>query len=399
MTNYDFIIIGGGIVGLSTGMAILKQNVNAKVLVLEKEKKLAAHQTGRNSGVMHSGIYYKHGSFKAKFAVEGRKKLIHYCDENGIKYDLCGKIIVATSEEEIPELEKLYVRAQQNGLKVQKISKEEIKEVEPYANGISAIKLPMTGIVDYTEVSESFAQTIINKGGEIKTGTKAINVRETDDLVEVETNNGVFQGKLLINCAGLFSDRIAKLAGLSPDVKIVPFKGEYFKLTPEKSYLIKNLIYPVPNPKFPFLGVHLTRMMNGEIHAGPNAVLSFKREGYNKMSFSLKDTLEIITYPAFWKLARAHLRYGIDEMMRSLSKKLFLKSVQRLVPEIQIDDLVPAEPGIRAQALMKDGQLIDDFLIINGKRSIHVCNAPSPAATASISIGEYIANYINNEII
>lgn len=396
---YDFIIIGGGIVGLSTGMAILNKNPNAKLLVLEKEEKLAAHQTGRNSGVMHSGIYYKPGSFKAKFAVEGRKKLLKYCEENEIEYDLCGKIIVATSEEELPELEKLYKRAQLNGLEVTKISKGEIKEIEPYANGISAIKLPMTGIVDYTKVSESFAYTILKKGGEIRNNTKAINIKETENEVEVETNKGVFKAKLLINCAGLFSDRIARISGLFPDVKIIPFKGEYFKLTPEKSYLVKSLIYPVPNPKFPFLGVHLTKMMNGEIHVGPNAVLSLKREGYNKFSFNLKDTLDTITYPAFWKLAKEHLRYGLEEMVRSINKRLFLRNVQRLVPAIEYDDLVPAEAGIRAQALTKDGKLIDDFLIINGKRSIHVCNAPSPAATASISIGEYIADYVKGAVV
>ena len=396
---YDYIIVGGGIVGLSTGYALTEKQPNAKILIIEKEASLAAHQTGRNSGVIHSGIYYKPGSLKARFAREGGKKLIEYCEKNSIQYDICGKLIVATEEHELIELNKLYERGIENGLKVELINQDELKELEPHANGISAIKVPMAGIVNYKQISESLANEIQEKGGEIKTKTKVLDIKEKSDEIEVETNNGSFNTKYLINCAGLFSDRITKMSGIDPKMKIVPFRGEYFKLKESKSYLVKNLIYPVPDPQFPFLGVHLTRMVNGEIHVGPNAVLAFKREGYKKTDLDLNDLFDTLTYPAFWKIARKHLRYGLGEMHRSISKNKFLESLQRLVPEVELDDLVKTEAGVRAQALTIDGKLVDDFIILKSKRSIHVCNAPSPAATASIAIGEEIVSYLDSLLV
>jgi (S)-2-hydroxyglutarate dehydrogenase len=394
--TYDYIIIGGGIVGLATGYALTNQQPNSKILILEKEPSLAAHQTGRNSGVIHSGIYYKPDSLKARFAKEGGKKLIKYCEENSIQYDICGKLIVATEEYELIELNKLYDRGIQNGLKIQLIDKDELKELEPHANGISAIKVPMAGIVNYKQISESLADKITARGGEIKVSTKVVDIKEKNEEIEVETDKGSFKAKYLINCAGLFSDRITKMAGMDPKMKIVPFRGEYFKLKESKSYLVKNLIYPVPDPQFPFLGVHLTRMINGEIHVGPNAVLAFKREGYKKTDLDINDLLETLSYPAFWKIARKHLRYGLSEMHRSISKNKFLESLQRLVPEVNLEDLVKTEAGVRAQALTYDGKLVDDFIILKSKRSIHVCNAPSPAATASLAIGEEIVTYLES---
>lgn len=392
---YDFIIVGGGIVGLATGYSLIKKYPDASLLILEKESTVAAHQTGRNSGVIHSGIYYKPGSLKAKYAKEGAKRLIEYCKENEIKYDICGKLIIATEEEELPNLESLYLRGKENGLTIEKIDMEQIREIEPHANGIAAIKVPMTGIVNYQEVALSLAANIEERGGVLETDTVVKNIIENDDGVIVQTSKGNFNSKYFFNCAGLYSDRIARLAGVDPGMKIIPFRGEYYKLKEDKANLVKNLIYPVPNPQFPFLGVHLTRMINGETHAGPNAVLAFKREGYKKTDFNLRDLAEVLSYRPFWKIVKKHLRYGIMEMYRSVNRRVFLKSLQRLVPEVQEGDLIPAEAGIRAQALTNKGDLIDDFMIIKGKRSIHVCNAPSPAATASLAIGEEIVQYLN----
>ncbi|MGE8203213.1 L-2-hydroxyglutarate oxidase [Heyndrickxia sp. NPDC080065] len=394
--HYDFLIIGCGIVGLSTGYTIMKKYPKAKLLLLEKESEWAAHQTGRNSGVIHSGIYYKPGSLKAKFAKEGGEKLIHFCQEYGIHYDICGKIIVATEDRELIELDKLYNRGLENGLKIEKLNKNQMQNIEPSVNGVAAIKVPMAGIVDYKKVSEAFAHYMLNRGGELKTETAVEEIHENDNEIIVGTNRGTFYTKHLINCAGLFSDRIAKLAGIDPKMKIIPFRGEYYKLKESKSHLVKNLIYPVPDPKFPFLGVHLTRMTNGEIHAGPNAVLALKREGYKKTDFDLNDIYDVLSYPAFWKIAKQNMKYGLAEMYRSFNKNKFLESLRKLVPDIEKDDLVEADSGVRAQALSIDGKLIDDFMIIKSKRSIHVCNAPSPAATASIAIGEEIVSNIDH---
>ncbi|MEJ9232979.1 L-2-hydroxyglutarate oxidase [Peribacillus butanolivorans] len=391
---YDFAIVGGGIVGLSTGMALYKRFPNARVVVIEKESVVADHQTGHNSGVIHSGIYYKPGSFKARFARQGSKSMTEFCQTHGIEHDICGKVIVATKQDELPILNDLYTRGLQNELAIKKISVDELKEIEPHVNGLGAIRVPQAGIVNYRQVSEKIADIIKEYGGEIKLNTKVEKINEESDSVTIETNNSTLKARMVINCAGLHSDRIAAAAGYKTDMKIVPFRGEYFKLIPEKRHLVNHLIYPVPNPKFPFLGVHFTRMISGEVDAGPNAVLSFKREGYKKTDFNAKDLTEVLSYKGFWKLASKFMKEGMDEYVRSFSKKQFTKSLQELIPEIQEDDLIPAPAGVRAQALQDDGNMVDDFHIIMGKRTVHVCNAPSPAATASIEIGKEVVNRI-----
>lgn len=391
---YDFAIVGGGIVGLSTGMAIYQRFPNAKVVVIEKEPVVAEHQTGHNSGVIHSGIYYKPGSFKARFARQGSKSMTEFCQTHGIDHDICGKVIVATKQEELPLLDNLYTRGLQNKLDIQKIGRDELKEIEPHVKGLGAIRVPQAGIVNYRQVSEKFASIIEENGGEIKLNTKVEKIMEESDQVTIETNRNTIKARLVINCAGLYSDRVAAAAGYKTDMKIFPFRGEYYKLKPEKRYLVKHLIYPVPNPKFPFLGVHFTRMISGEVDAGPNAVLSFKREGYKKTDFNAKDLAEALSYSGLWKMAGKFMKEGMDEYVRSFSKKQFTKSLQELIPEIQSDDLIPAPAGVRAQAIKNDGNMVDDFHIIMGKRTIHVCNAPSPAATASIEIGKEVVNRI-----
>ncbi|WP_026734465.1 L-2-hydroxyglutarate oxidase [Fischerella sp. PCC 9605] len=391
---YDFAIIGGGIVGLSTGMALCKQYPNARILVLEKESQWAFHQTGNNSGVIHSGIYYKPGSFKAKFCRDGCRSMVEFCQEHGIDYEVCGKVIVATDEEELPRLENLYQRGLENGIKVKRISPEEVKEIEPHVSCVGGIHVYSTGIANYKQVCLKYAEIIAQQGGELRLNTRVENIVASGENLVLETNNGSFETRFVINCAGLHSDRIAKLGKVDPQAKIVPFRGEYYELKPEKRYLVKGLIYPVPNPDFPFLGVHFTRMIDGSVHAGPNAVLSFKREGYKKTDFDLRDFVEVMTYPGFWKLAAKHADEGIQEIIRSFSKAAFTKSLQKLIPEVQSDDLIPTHAGVRAQALMNDGKLVDDFLIIHGQNTVHVCNAPSPAATSSIEIGKAIVAQI-----
>ncbi|WP_077328467.1 L-2-hydroxyglutarate oxidase [Virgibacillus siamensis] len=388
--TYDYAIIGGGIIGLSVGMELTKKHPDASVIILEKESGISLHQTGRNSGVIHSGIYYKPGSLKAELARQGNKQLVDFCKEYQIPHKISGKVIAAASEAEIPLLEKLYQRGLENQLAVRKISTEELRQAEPHVNGIAAIKVPSTGIVDYKKVAEQFSAIIAENGGEISLDTEVQDISFKQSHVEISTNKGAFESRFLINCAGLFSDRIAQMANIRPDLKIVPFRGEYYELKPEKRHLVKNLVYPVPNPDFPFLGVHFTRMIDGRVLVGPNAVFSFKREGYKKSDFQLKDFVEGLTYPGFLKLASGNLSEGLKEMVRSYSKKAFIKEVQRFVPEIAIDDLIPAQAGVRAQALNREGNLLDDFAIIHDRRALHVCNAPSPAATASIEIGKKV---------
>ena len=395
---YDFAVVGGGIVGLSTGMAIYERFPNAKVVIIEKESVVAEHQTGHNSGVIHSGIYYKPGSFKARFARQGSKSMTEFCQTYGIDHDICGKVIVATKQEELSLLENLYQRGLQNELAIQKIGRDELKEIEPHVNGLGAIRVPQAGIVNYKQVSEKFAEIIQKHGGEIHLNTRVEKMHEESDRVIIETNRGTLKASMVINCAGLHSDRVAAAAGYKTDMKILPFRGEYFKLVPEKRHLVKHLIYPVPNPKFPFLGVHFTRMISGEVDAGPNAVLSFKREGYKKTDFNAKDLIESLSFPGLWKMAGKFAKEGLDEYVRSFSKKQFTKSLQELIPEIQEADLIPAPAGVRAQALKRDGNMVDDFHIIMGKRTIHVCNAPSPAATASIEIGKEVVNRIPEQL-
>lgn len=391
---YNFAIVGGGIVGLSTGMALGKRYPNARIVVLEKESNWAYHQTGNNSGVIHSGIYYKPGSFKAKFCCEGNRSIVKFCQEHGIAYEVCGKVIVATEPEQLPLLENLYQRGLANGLKLTKLCAKEVKEIEPYVNCIAGIRVFTTGIVNYKQVCQKYADIIKSQGGELRLKTKLEKICKSGSATVLETNNGSFETGFIINCTGLHSDRIAKLGQIAPQAKIVPFRGEYYELKPEKRYLVKTLIYPVPHPDFPFLGVHFTRMIDGSVHAGPNAVLSLKREGYKKTDFDLRDALEVITYSGFWKLAAKHASEGIKEIMRSLSKAAFVRSLQKLIPEVVADDIVPIHAGVRAQALMPDGKLVDDFLLVQDRNSVHVCNAPSPAATSSLEIGKAIAQMI-----
>ena len=394
MSSYDFAVIGGGIVGLSSAMALGRRFPSAKILLLEKEKTLAAHQTGHNSGVIHSGIYYKPGSLKARLALEGNRAMVEFCVEHGIPHDICGKVIVATELSEMPLLENLYQRGLQNGVEVEKLVPQQVREIEPHVSCLAGLRVPSTGIVNYAAVCQKFRELIEEQGGNILTGHRVRKISPAGSDRLIVTNYSQFRARFLINCGGLHSDRVARMAGADPSAKIVPFRGEYYELVPQRRYLVKNLIYPVPDPAFPFLGVHFTRMMDGSIHAGPNAVLSFKREGYRKSDFNLFDLVEVLTFKGFWRLAQKHARAGWDEIVRSCSKTAFVKSLQRLIPEVQSDDLVPTHAGVRAQALMNDGRLVDDFLLIRDRQALHVCNAPSPAATASIEIGKTIANQV-----
>ena len=391
---YDFVVIGGGIVGLSTAWTLLRRYPGAGVVVLEKEETLARHQTGHNSGVIHSGVYYKPGSMKARFAREGGNRLVELCEEHGVAYEICGKVILATEPEEIPRLRNIYERGIENGLAVEKIGPEELGELEPYATGLAALKVPSTGIVDFVGVAGAFARMIADEGGELRVGTEVTGISETGDRVELRTSSESIRARVLINCAGLHSDRVAALAGVETGARIVPFRGEYYDLAPKSRHLVKNLIYPVPDPSFPFLGVHFTRKVQGGVETGPNAVLGLAREGYKKTDFRARDLAEVLSYPAFWRLASRNWRTGAGEVFRSLSKKAFVRGLRRLVPQVEEDDLVPVEAGVRAQALMKDGTLADDFLIVEGERSVHVLNAPSPAATACIPIGEAIVDRV-----
>jgi L-2-hydroxyglutarate oxidase len=393
MITYDFAIIGGGIVGTAVGMALQKNN-KLSVILIEAENKIAPHQTGNNSGVIHSGLYYKPGSLKAKNCIEGRELMYRFCEENNIPHDRCGKIVIAINDYEVPSLHELEKRGLENGLKgLKKISKEEIKEHEPYAEGILGLYVPETGIVDYSLVTEKYVELIISNGGTVQKSTKFLNlVRKNGEMI-METSKGEIKTKVLVNCAGLQSDRIAQICGITPNLQIIPFRGEYFTLVKEREFLIKNLLYPVPDPKFPFLGVHFTRMIKGGIEAGPNAVLAFKREGYKKTDFSFKDMLQMISYGGFWKMAAKHYKMGLKEFYRSFNKSEFVSALQKLVPEIKSSDIYPGGAGVRAQALEPDGKLVDDFRIIEAENMVHVLNAPSPAATASISIGKTIAEY------
>jgi L-2-hydroxyglutarate oxidase len=394
MQQFDYAVIGGGIVGLSVAWMILQSRPNTRIAVLEKEDGWARHQTGRNSGVIHSGIYYKPGSLKAQLCREGNRRLVEFCERHGIRYEICGKVIVATTEAELPLLENLYQRGLANGLIVRKLSEREVNELEPHVRCLVGIHVPSTGIVDFVGVCRKLADLVEAHGGEIRLGTQVRGIQEKGRETVLETSKGTVPARWIINCTGLQSDRIAELAGAKPGARIIPFRGEYYELKPERRGLVRNLIYPVPDPQFPFLGVHFTRMIDGGVHAGPNAVLSLKREGYDRTSFDLRDFLDTITYGGFWRLAAKHTRLGLEEMHRSFSKRAFVRSLQRLVPGICEEDLVPSAAGVRAQALRPDGGLVDDFLIIKGKSAIHVCNAPSPAATASLEIGRVITEQI-----
>jgi L-2-hydroxyglutarate oxidase len=392
---YDFIVIGGGIVGLATARNLLQSYPRAKLLILDKESHWAFHQTSNNSGVIHSGIYYKPGSFKAKFCREGNISMTEFCNKYNISHEICGKVIVATKPQELSLLEDLYQRGLANGLKVEKISAEEVKEVEPHVSCIAGLRVFSTGIVSYRQVCQKLVDMIRDDGGELLLKAHVTQIKDISEGKEIDTSQGIFATRMLINCGGLQSDRLAKLGNIDPQVQIIPFRGEYYELKPEKRYLVKTLIYPVPNPNFPFLGVHFTKMIDGSVHAGPNAVLSLKREGYRKTDFDIRDTAEIFSYPGFWKLASKYSKDGIQEIIRSFSKDAFVRSLQQLIPEVTANDLVPTHAGVRAQALKPNGQLVEDFLIIKDQKSIHVCNAPSPAATSSLEIGKAIVRELS----
>ena len=391
--KYDVAIIGGGIIGLSTALWLTERYPRRRVVVIEKEKELAVHQTGHNSGVIHSGIYYRPGSQKAQFCVSGVDYLIRFCEANDIEYERCGKVIVATDESELGRLEDLHQRGTANGVGgLEMIGPERLKEIEPHATGIKALYAPGTGIVDYRKVANAYAENLRANGGEILTDSEVRNIRRSAGSIFLETTQESLESKYLINCAGLHADKVARMMGVSPDVRIIPFRGEYYTLNPQSRHLVKALIYPVPNPRFPFLGVHFTRNAHGEVEAGPNAVLAFAREGYKKTNFNAGETLGTLGYPGFWAMTMKHWRTGVGEMHRSFMKSVFLHDLQRLLPEVKGTDLVSGGSGVRAQAVDKRGRLLDDFSIQETEGAIHVLNAPSPGATSSLSIGEHIVS-------
>jgi len=389
--NYDLVVIGGGIIGLATAMRVTEEFPDLKVAVLEKETEVAQHQTGHNSGVIHAGIYYAPGSQKANFCSTGGVLLREYCDKHNIKYDMCGKLIVAVNDNEVPMLMDLYERGTANGaLGLKIIEKEEITDYEPHSTGVKAIFSPNTGIIDYTEVSKSYATQMMEAGGDLITGTELKSISEKDGQIYLETTEGTITAKKILNCAGLHADRVAKMMGVDMGVKIIPFRGEYFSLIPERSDMVKGLIYPVPNPNLPFLGVHFTRRVNGSVEAGPNAVLAFAREGYKKTKINFGDAFETLTYSGFLKMSLKYWTVGMKEQYRSLVKGSFVKSLQTLIPEITGKDLYSPGAGVRAQAIAKNGALLQDFSIAETENAIHVLNAPSPGATASLTISKYI---------
>ncbi len=390
-SRYNVVVVGGGVVGLGVALEISRRFPRLRLLLIEKEDRVARHQSGHNSGVIHSGVYYKPGSMKARLCVTGAAAMVEFCREHGIAHNVCGKVIVATLADELPRLEELRKRGEANGLTgLRMIGPEELREIEPNATGIKALVVPSTGITDYAVVCEKYAELISAGGGTVLTSAAASGIRRTANEIVVETSRGAFSTDSLINCAGLFSDRISRMAGDDPGVMIVPFRGEYYDLTPERASLVRALIYPVPDPRFPFLGVHFTRRISGRVDAGPNAVLALAREGYRHRDINLRDLASALAFPGFWRMARQHWRNGLDEWHRSLSKPAFVRALQRLLPEVGENDLVPGGSGVRAQALKPDGALVDDFQFVPSGKVLHVLNVPSPAATASLAIGKAI---------
>ena len=393
---YDLTIIGGGILGLATALKITAVHPRLRLLLLEKELDLARHQTGNNSGVIHSGLYYRPGSLKARTCVAGRRELIQFCDENGVPYEICGKVVVATTDEELPRLEELRRRGEANGLRrLETIGTERLKELEPHATGIKGLHVPETGIIDYKKVAAAYAAKIRDSGGDIRLSQKVVGILDRPGEIVLQTSGGDYRTKHLINCCGLQSDLIAKKArGATQDHdlehRIIPFRGEYYKIAPARQYLVKNLIYPVPDPTFPFLGVHFTRMAKGGVEAGPNAVLAYAREGYSHSQVNLNDLWQTVSFRGFWAMTGKYWQTGFGELYRSLSKTAFVRALQQLVPEIRASDLVAGGAGVRAQAVSANGALVDDFVIKQGRNAIHILNAPSPGATASLAIGRQI---------
>jgi L-2-hydroxyglutarate oxidase len=392
MVQSDLIMIGGGIIGLATGYRFLERFPRKRVTVLEKEAEVALHQTGRNSGVLHSGIYYRPGSLKAENCRAGKLAMEQFCREQGIAFDLCGKIIVAVDDKELGRMEKLLERGKANGVVCQRIGPERIHELAPHATGVAAIWVPEAGIVDYAEVARRLAKIIEEQGGEIIVNARVTGIRRDENRAIVESSAGEFAAEQVVNCAGLYSDRVTRLSGANPSGLIVPFRGEFYLLKPEANYLVPLLIYPVPDPNYPFLGVHFTRHLDGRIECGPNAVLAFAREGYKNTTVNLRDLMETLTYPGFWRLAGRYWRIGADEMWRSFSKPAFVRALQRLVPKVEAKHLDWAPAGVRAQAVSPDGQMVDDFVIQETDRVVNVENAPSPAATASLNIGRLVVD-------
>lgn len=389
--TYDFIIVGAGIVGLSTAYKLSEAYPDLDILVLEKEDRVAAHQTGHNSGVIHSGIYYEPNSYRAKNCVEGRHQLVDFCRQHRVKHEICGKVIVATDPEDIPRLDGIFETGQINGIEgIQKIDPREVNEIEPHVRSVKGIHVPCSGIVDYVGVCEKLREIIEERDNSIRFGQEVRTIQNKKDGLSVTTANDRFNSQYLINCAGLYSDRVAQSAGVRPELQIVPFRGEYFELKPEARHLVNGLIYPMPNPAFPFLGVHFTKMATGGVECGPNAVFAFKREGYDKISFDLNETIETLNFPGFWKLAAEHWKMGLEEWYRSFSKKAFVRNLQKLVPAIRPEHLTVSPSGVRAMALKPNGEILDDFQYEATENEIHVLNAPSPAATAGLAIGDEI---------
>ncbi|MDB4107157.1 L-2-hydroxyglutarate oxidase [Bacteroidia bacterium] len=394
--NADIAIVGGGIVGLATAYHLTLKYTDKKIVVLEKESEIAHHQTGNNSGVIHSGLYYKPGSLKAKNCIDGYHMLLEFCDENNISYDLCGKVVVATEKSELGRLRDLYDRGRENGLEgLEMLGQARLREIEPHLAGIQGIRVPQTGIVNYVDICNKLAEKIEQNGGEIHLNTVVKSIEEKDDEVQIVTNKSFVECQMMVNCAGLYSDSVAKMHLGDIDTRIIPFRGEYYELTAEAEHLVKHLIYPVPDPAFPFLGVHYTRMIGGGIEAGPNAVFAFRKEGYKRTDFDFKEFFGSLMWPGFQKVMLKYWKTGLGEMYRSFSKKSFTKALQRLIPEIKEEDLVAAPAGVRAQACDRTGGLLDDFKLVTEKRAIHVINAPSPAATSSLSIGKTIAGMVD----
>jgi (S)-2-hydroxyglutarate dehydrogenase len=398
-SRYNVVIIGGGVVGLGVALQLTCRFPHLRPLVLEKEDRVARHQSGHNSGVIHSGVYYKPGSLKARLCVAGATAMVEFCREQGIPHEVCGKVIVATHADELPRLDDLRKRGEANGLTgLRLIGPEELHEIEPHASGLQALVVPSTGITNYAAVCEKYAELISSRGGTVLTSAAATAIRRLSDEIVVETPRGSFSASSLINCAGLHSDRIARMAGDDPRVMIVPFRGEYYDIVPERASLVRALIYPVPDPRFPFLGVHFTRRITGSVDAGPNAVLALAREGYRHSDLNLRDLASSLAFPGFWRMARQHWRNGLDEWHRSLSKSAFVSALQRLLPEITGNDLVPGGSGVRAQALKPDGSLVDDFQFVPSGKILHVLNVPSPAATASLTIGKAIVDMAASDL-
>jgi L-2-hydroxyglutarate oxidase len=390
--KFDIAIVGAGIVGLATAMALVKRRPDLRLVLLEKESRVSAHQTGNNSGVIHAGLYYKPGSLKARMVVEGAKRMVEFCQEHDLPYELCGKVVVATNEDELPRLEELYRRGTANGVQgLIRINSEQIREYEPHATGIAGLWSPNTGIVDYVAVSQKYAEIVERGGGELRLSTEVLGIEERPEGLIVQTSGEEVHTRSLVNCGGLQSDLIARMTGDTQGLRIVPFRGEYYELASESRRLVRGLIYPVPDPRFPFLGVHFTKRITGAVEAGPNAVLAFGREAYKKTDFSPGHVLGLLTFPGFWVMAAKYWRMGLGEMYRSWNKKAFVGALRKLLPELGLDDIKPGGVGIRAQAMDNRGNLLDDFAIIEAQNAIHVLNAPSPAATASITIGEAIA--------